>query len=220
MKFEIKNRFDLRVIFECEADSLRIAVEIAVGKRVSLHGANLSGADLSDADLSDANLRYANLSDANLIGADLRGANLRYANLSDANLIGADLRGADLRGADLSGADLSDAKDDFFKKMALATAEVAALYKAVIDGRVDGSVYEGECACFVGTIANARGVKISELGDLKADSSSPIERFFMGIRRGDNPSNNPVSSIVKEWIEEFSKENDIVLPTRSVVWSG
>ena len=47
MKIQIKNRFDLSVIFECEADSLKIAVELAVKQRIDLSCANLSGANLS-----------------------------------------------------------------------------------------------------------------------------------------------------------------------------
>jgi hypothetical protein len=84
VKFEIKNRFTAAVIFECDAENMRLAVEMAVSS-----GANLRGADLG--------------------GADLRGANLRGANLRGADLGGADLGGADLGGADLGGADLRDA---------------------------------------------------------------------------------------------------------------
>lgn len=59
MKIEIKNRFTMKIIFECESES------------GSLHRADLSGADLSEADLSEADLSGANLSVANLSGADL-----------------------------------------------------------------------------------------------------------------------------------------------------
>lgn len=59
MKYEIKNWFTGKVIFECEANSLRIAIEIAL-----MSGANLIGANLSGANLRYANLRYANLSGA------------------------------------------------------------------------------------------------------------------------------------------------------------
>ena len=68
MKFEIKNYWSGSLIFECEALSLKIAVEKAVEQKVSLRGADLSGADLRGAVLS---------------GADLSGADLRGAVLSD-----------------------------------------------------------------------------------------------------------------------------------------
>ena len=91
MKFQIKNRFDSSVIFECEAESFGIAVELAIKAGANLSRANLSRADLSGADLSRANLSGANLSRANLSGADLYGANLSGADLSRADLSGADL---------------------------------------------------------------------------------------------------------------------------------
>jgi hypothetical protein len=114
MKQTIKSRFDGRILYECEADSLLLAVQQAVksGANLSgadLSGANLSGADLSGAYLSDADLSGANLSGANLSGADLSGADLSGADLSRADLSRADLSGADLSGANLSGANLSGA---------------------------------------------------------------------------------------------------------------
>ncbi|RTK93078.1 pentapeptide repeat-containing protein [Candidatus Saccharibacteria bacterium] len=93
MKIQIKNRVDFSVIFECEADSTKLAVELAIKSGANLSGANLSGANLSGANLSWANLSWANLSWANLSGADLYGANLSGADLSGANLSGANLYG-------------------------------------------------------------------------------------------------------------------------------
>jgi len=118
MKFEIKDSFK-HVIFTVEAESLKVAVELALKSGANLRGADLSvanlrGADLGSADLSGADLRGAYLRDANLSVANIRGANLRGANLSGADLSGANLRGANLIDANLSvanlrGANLSDA---------------------------------------------------------------------------------------------------------------
>ncbi|WWQ13004.1 hypothetical protein PQ43W_58 [Ralstonia phage PQ43W] len=109
MKIEIKHLITGDVLFECDAESLKSAVEQAVKGGADLSGADLSGADLRGADLSGADLSGADLSGADLRGADLSGAYLRGADLSGAYLRGADLSGADLRGADLSGAYLSGA---------------------------------------------------------------------------------------------------------------
>ena len=98
MKYQIKNRYDDRVIYECELpdntnNPMRAALIKAVGERAYLGSANLGGANLSGADLSGANLSFANLG-----GADLSGASLRGASLVGANLYGAVLSCANLSG--------------------------------------------------------------------------------------------------------------------------
>jgi hypothetical protein len=259
MKFEIKHRYNGSILFECEATSIKIAVELAIEKKADLSGADLSGADLSWAKLSCAKLSWANLSWANLSKADLSKADLSkadlscaklsWAKLSGANLSKADLSEADLSWADLSWAklscaklscaklscaklswanlswanlskaDLSKANEDFFKVLTVAKLEVVGLYKALVDGKVDGSTYTGECACLVGTVANIRGENHATLGiDLRPDSNRPSERWFLAIKKGDTPDNNQVSKITKEWIEEFAKTNEIKLPEKIITW--
>jgi hypothetical protein len=71
MKIEIKNRFTSEIIFSCEAESMKIAVKMAIETHANLSRANLSWASLSGADLSGADLSRANLSRANLSGANL-----------------------------------------------------------------------------------------------------------------------------------------------------
>ena len=61
MKIQIKSRWDCLVLFEVEADSVKLALEIAVKSRADLSRANLSGANLSGANPSGADLRGANL---------------------------------------------------------------------------------------------------------------------------------------------------------------
>ena len=61
MNIQIKNRWNGNVIFECDAAPLKLAVEMAVSKKVSLRAANLRAADLRAADLRDANHSAANL---------------------------------------------------------------------------------------------------------------------------------------------------------------
>jgi len=143
-------------------------------------GANLSWADLSEADLSKANLSWANLSKANLWEADLSGANL------------------------------SVIKADMFYVLLNSLPELKFLKQNIIDGNIDGSTYEGECACLSGTlikgakITNGKQEKevIKKIMDCR-DSSRPIERFFLGIKIGDKPRNSQFSKLALEWIEEF-----------------
>ncbi len=175
----------------------------------NLHGANLYGADLRDANLHGANLYGADLRDANLYGADLRdanlyGADLHGANLYDANLYGADLHGANLRDADLHGANLDNLPKDFINQcsrdilfiLGCLKSEVPALRQMLVDGKVDGSQYEGECACLIGSLANADG------GMDKVCSAIPFyekgthnygEMWFLNIHKGDTPKTNQFS---------------------------
>ena len=102
--FEIKNRWDGKVLFSAGGKTLRDVVQQAVQS-----GADLGGADLSGANLGSAYLHGANLRGANLYGADLRSADLRSADLGGAYLDGANLRGANLRGAYLRSAYLDGA---------------------------------------------------------------------------------------------------------------
>jgi len=183
----------------------------------NLHSADLSFADLTSADLSSADLRFADLSSADLSSANLSFADLSSANLRFADLTSANLSSADLRFADLASADMRLIKEDFISKLLILKLEVPGLYKAVIDGKIDGSSYESECACFVGTIANNMGVNKNETG-ITLDPDSPTERFFLAINEGDTPDNNSISMVIKEWLEEFMNKELIKIPSRTVVW--
>jgi hypothetical protein len=215
IKIEIKNRWTGKILFEYskENNTLLETLLEAIKRGADLSDANLRGADLSDADLrgadlrgadlSDANLSDADLSDADLRGADLSDANLSDANLSDADLRGADLSDADLRGADLSDADLSEIKKDYFDVLLRAIPEIPNFKKALLDGKIDGSTYSGECACLCGTLMKSHVVEISCRIDKIKDSSRPIERFFLCIKPGMTPENSQHSKLALEWLEEF-----------------
>ena len=192
-------------------------------RSADLGSADLGYADLGYADLRSADLRSADLGYADLGYADLRYADLRYADLRSADLRSADLRYADLRYADLRSADLRYADlryghplwafwVDFCSVLDLAPAEVAGLRSAIVEGRIDGSAYEGECACLVGTIAKVRHVAVAQL-DIPRDSSRPAEQWFIPIRRGDVPLDDPAkatssegvfrASVALRWIDEW-----------------
>ena len=174
----------------------------AAGERdfygADLGGADLGGADLGGAYLGDAYLGDAYLGDADLGGADLGGADLRGADLGDADLGDADLRGADLRGADLA-----PIRADVEAVLATSPHEVAGLLTALRAGEINGSVYEGACACLVGTFARLRGCHYTEIPELEPDSSRPAERWALAIRQGDTPETSQVSAITAEWVAEW-----------------
>jgi uncharacterized protein YjbI with pentapeptide repeats len=111
---EIKNRWNGKVLYSGEHESLKEAVKEnsdidGLFDNLDLSEADLVGADLSNTVLPNASLAGADLSNANLSDANLARANLSDADLSDAGLSDADLSGVDLSTANLPGADLSDA---------------------------------------------------------------------------------------------------------------
>jgi uncharacterized protein YjbI with pentapeptide repeats len=177
----------------------------------NLYGANLRGANLRGANLYGANLREANLRGADLYGADLYGAdlcgadlcraNLCRANLCEADLCEADLCRANLREANLRGADLKNLPPDWINQcsrdilfiLGCLKNEVPYLREKLIKGEIDGSQYEGECVCLIGSLAKADG------GMDKVCAAIPFyekgthnygEMFFLNIHKGDTPKTN------------------------------
>ncbi len=187
-----------------------------------LEGARLEGARLEGARLQGARLQGARLEGARLEGARLEGAWLQGARLEGARIEGARLEGARLEGARLEGARLEEIKTDLHKVLAAASAEVPGLLAALREGRVDGSQYEGECACLVGTVANIRKEEYRALTiDLRPDSARFAEIWFLSIRKGDTPANNQISAITVGWIESWlKKQGRPVAPHVPIFWRG
>src|SRR3990167_170073 len=232
-EIKIVSRWDSSKILLCgEYESIRECLE--KNRNINLEGANLEGAYLEGAYLEGANLKGANLKGANLKGANLKGANLKGAYLKGAYLEGAYLEGANLKGAYLKGAylegaylegaylegaylggaylegaDLGGTKADIFKVLDLAPKEVPGLRQALIDGRIDGSVYSGECACLIGTLANVRQCNYQDMGALKPQASRPAEKWFLMFRpsKYHTPDRHGGAKITLGWIDEWLKKN-------------
>lgn len=62
---------------------------------------------------------------------------------------------------------------------------------------MDGSTYTGDCACLVGTIANA---KRCDVETLERNSSRLAETWFMQIRPGNTPDNHWPTKLAAEWV--------------------
>jgi hypothetical protein len=75
-------------------------------------------------------------------------------------------------------AELEVIREDLWAVLSLAPLEVPAIRAALVEGRVDGGTYYGECACLLGTIANARGCDSCSLESLRPAPDRPIEHFF------------------------------------------
>ena len=160
----------------------------------------------SDAYLSGADLSYAYLSGADLRDADLSGADLRDADLRDADLSGADLSGAYLSGAIKTEEHVQSVKKDFFEVLTVLNGEVPMLLESLRAGKINGSVYEGECACLVGTIAHIKKCDYKNITGLIPNSSRPIERFFLSIRPGHTPENSGKCKEIEGWILEYIEQ--------------
>lgn len=178
MLFEIKHRWNGEVLCKVETTSMRLAVEAAIQSKADLRWADLREADLCWANLCKADLRWADLCWANLREADLRWANLRKA-------------------------DLTPIRDDLWAVLSASPREVPGLRQALLDGTVDGSVYEGDGACLIGTLANVKGCKFTALEFVKPNRGRPAERFFLCIGKGETPEKNPAAKLAVAWIDQW-----------------
>jgi hypothetical protein len=121
--------------------------------------------------------------------------------------------------ADLTGADLTGAKNDMFLVLLHAISEIPFLKKSIIEGKIDGSTYDGACACLSGTLVNSCNLKKNNTKSAVLQSimsvrnaSRPIEKFFTAIKPGDMPENNAASKMALQWVNEFE-----LLLTRATV---
>ena len=122
-----------------------------------------------------------------------------------ANLGGANLRDANLGDANLGDADLGGFKHDIWAILLHAPHEIQGLVDSINAGKINGSVYEGECACLLGTIANVKGVRHTEIPGLVPDSRRPAEIWFLQFKKGQTPENYSPLKLTLDWIEEFRK---------------
>jgi hypothetical protein len=187
VKIQIKSIWGT-VLYENEKDDYTVKQAVV---DANLRGVNLRGVDLRGADLRDANLYGADLRDANLRGVDLRGADLRGADLRDANLRDANLRGMTLD--KLPQDFINQCSRDILFILGCLKSEVPFLRDKLVKGEVDGTQYEGECACLVGTLGNADGGvdKVCEtIPFYEKGTHNYGEMWFLNIRKGDTPENN------------------------------
>lgn len=105
--------------------------------------------------------------------------------------------------ASLNGASLDSIRDDLWAVLSASPKEVAGLRNSIVKGKIDGSTYEGECACLVGTLANERRCNYESIPGLKPNSSRPAEVWFFNIRTGDTPTTNKFSGMALQWIDEW-----------------
>ena len=177
-----------------------------------------NGAVIFECDLS---AEVAGMSYRFQLGFAVRKSIETGANLTRANLTRANLSDADLTDANLSDANLTAIKQDFLAEVLRLPNELDALRAAIVEGRIDGSSYSGECACLAGTLAKAAGCTDYHGGDFMAASGvafhasaySPRERFFLVIQTGNTPENNSAAKIALEWTDEAIAIRDMIRAT-------
>jgi hypothetical protein len=111
--------------------------------------------------------------------------------------------------------DLAAVKEDFLSVVSKLPGKVPYLRLALLEGRIDGTAYYGECACLKGTLAqkslgftfgNVSGAAVfieSALGIRCGIADSQAEQFFWHIQEGDTPATNPYSAVVLDWLDEL-----------------
>jgi hypothetical protein len=111
--------------------------------------------------------------------------------------------------------DLAAVKADFLSVISKLPGEVPYLRLAMIEGRIDGTVYSGKCACLKGTLARkAAGPLFNHIDSPSAFialaygikcniTESLAEQFFWHIQEGDTPATNPYAAVVLDWLDEF-----------------
>ena len=87
-----------------------------------------------------------------------------------------------------AGENLRGIKADLIAEILKLPNELEFLRSALIEGRVDGSTYTGDCACLAGTLAHAKGIAQSvDLVPMGARAVGEGEDGFggVGVGRGD-----------------------------------
>lgn len=99
--------------------------------------------------------------------------------------------------------------------------EVIGVLKAIDEGRIDGTLYTGKCACLIGTIGQLRGLAEKRTYDWDVEPSilntfnkeiwsidfmSPAEQFFIKILEGDTPSTSEYSKFARKWTIEWLEQ--------------
>lgn len=129
--------------------------------------------------------------------------------LGEASLARANLYRAILTRRQLASADLSQIRADIETVLAVCPEEVAALREALEAGRINGLRYDIKCCGLAGALAEARDVPCESLPGVTPNSTRPAERWFLAIRPGHTPSNNPIAAITAGWIDQWLDQHGI-----------
>ena len=88
--------------------------------------------------------------------------------------------------------------------------ELPYLREKIVKGQVDGTQYEGECACLIGTLANSDGgvdKVCNTIPYYEKGLHNPAEQWFWQIKIGDTPKNNFFAEHALALIDEVLGKN-------------
>lgn len=117
-------------------------------------------------------------------------------------VVEANLYGADLRKLPLDF--INQCSRDILFILQMLKKEMPFLKDKLIKGEVDGSQYNGECACLIGTLANGHGGmdKVCQaIPFYEKGTHNMGETWFLNINKGDTPENNQFAAHVMKLIE-------------------
>jgi hypothetical protein len=83
--------------------------------------------------------------------------------------------------------------------------EIPSLIEKLKDGQVDGTQYEGDCTCLIGSLGNDQAVK--KIPDYSKGLHNPCEQLFWQIKKGDTPESSKFSKLALEICEEIGRAN-------------
>ena len=136
----------------------------------------------------------------------------------------ADLRSADLRSAkNIPQSYINICSRDMLFVFEHLKSELPFLRKALIDGKVNGTQYAGDCACLIGTLAKAKN--ITTLDDIEKKICplipfydmglhNPGEQWFWQIREGDTPDKSFFAKHAVELIDSIVKPTTAKKPRK------
>lgn len=128
--------------------------------------------------------------------------------------------GADLRGANLEGAYLRGSQKEQIPKVWMNACsrdmlfvfehlknELPYLREKLIKGQVDGTQYEGECACLIGSLGRGQMDCINKVASAipyyEIGLHNPGEQWFWNIHKGDTPENSFFAKHVLKLIDSI-----------------
>jgi hypothetical protein len=127
-------------------------------------------------------------------------------------------RDANLRDADLYGADLAKLPTDYINQCSrdmlfifqCLKPELAEFRKKLIAGEIDGTQYEGDCACLIGTMGKLDGgiSKVCKtISFYEKGTHNGGEAWFLNIHKNDTPENNEFSKHALLLVDQVLKSN-------------